>query len=219
MRPKVYVWPIADTDAIALNQTLLAAGNLVINGALSANGLAIENTYIVNFWSQSKVYTINSIYDLSGINFQIDGFLNGAPVTQTIAGPNVGSVSTTQLYDVVTSVVTTPSVYMGTSTVTFDGISRTVSLTSAGNLSALNFTITGTYLGQVISETRTGPNANTVYTTKVFDSVTKISVDGAVGTAVSVGTGLTGHTQYYNFDYNSKINSSTVQVIVIGTIN
>lgn len=85
--------------------------------------------------------------------------------------------------------VTAAADAFGTTRYTLD-VPRTVSLTSTGNISGVNFTITGydTH-GQVMTQTIAGPNNNTVLTTKAFKSVTRVAVDGAVGTNTSVGTG------------------------------
>lgn len=99
----------------------------------------------------------------------------------------------------------------------FVGISRTVSLTSLNNLAASNFTISGTLNGQAVSETRAGPNNNTVYTTQLFDSVTSVSVNGAVN-GISVGSGTTGRTHWFSNNYHSTVLGMSVQVVVANTI-
>lgn len=103
------------------------------------------------------------------------------------------------------------------------GISRTVSLTTGGgaNLSGVNFTIKGTYKGAVQSETRVGPNNNTVFTTALFDTVTSVSIDATLGggVTVSVGSGTTGQTQWFEYNHNASVCAMTVVVIVTGTIN
>lgn len=71
------------------------------------------------------------------------------------------------------------------------GFSRSVSLTSVNNLSAVNFTITGLQNSAVITETIAGPNNNTVFTYNAFDTISSVSVNGSVSN-VSVGTGNTG---------------------------
>ncbi len=101
--------------------------------------------------------------------------------------------------------------------VPFIGISRTVSLTSANNLAGVNVTVTGTYRGNVVSETRVGPNANTVYTTQLFDTVTAVSVSAAAA-AISVGSGTTGRTNWYDYNYHATVASQTQQVVVTGAI-
>lgn len=64
-----------------------------------------------------------------------------------------------------------------------------LSFTSAGDISGVTFTITGKdENGTAVTETVTGPNATTVETTKYYSQVTQIAADGAVGTAVTVGT-------------------------------
>jgi len=60
-------------------------------------------------------------------------------------------------------------------------IGKQITVTSASNLSARTFTITGTDNdGASITEDITGPNANTVYSTKLFKTVTLITCDAAV---------------------------------------
>lgn len=107
--------------------------------------------------------------------------------------------------------ITTPNYVL------FLGISRTVSLTSVNNLSAVHFTITGTFRGTTQTETRVGPNNNTVLTTALFDTITSITTDAAV-TAVSVGSGTTGQTHWKNSNYDSTVVSMAVAVVVTGTI-
>lgn len=76
----------------------------------------------------------------------------------------------------------------GTTRYQFD-IPRCVSLTSAGNISAVNFTVKGyDVYGQPMTQTLAGPNANTVNTTKAFFSVISVTVSAAVGTNTSVGS-------------------------------
>ena len=72
----------------------------------------------------------------------------------------------------------------------------TVTLTSTANFSGVNFTITGTdESGAVITETRAGPNNNTVTTTDAFLTVTSIVTNAALGTNTSAGfTATTGTT-------------------------
>lgn len=103
-------------------------------------------------------------------------------------------------------------------TLTGSGFDRTISLTSTGNLSGVNFTITGKDIrGAALTETRTGPNNNTVYTTAFFYEVDTITVNGAVGTAVSVGIGTTGRSQWYKVDYQLTPVSVGLGVTVSGT--
>lgn len=145
-RPKIYNWPVPDTEGICQLQSTSGSANLIMNGPL-----------LVSF------------------NFP------GRAV--------------------------------------FDGITRTVSLTSANNLSARNFTINGLLNGQPISEIIAGPNANTVETTAIFDEVLSIHVNGAVSD-VSIGSGTTGKTIYINYDYNKlSFSDVSIEVVVAGTIN
>lgn len=64
---------------------------------------------------------------------------------------------------------------------------RRVTITSAGNLSAVTFLVSGyDQYGQKMSQLVTGPNASTVATLKTFKQVTTVYANGAAA-AVSVG--------------------------------
>ena len=139
--PAIFTWPVPDTQAISLTQSIGAAGNLLINGHLAY-----------------------------------------------------------------------------TTIVTFLGFGRTVSLTSANDNSGVNFTITGSRYGNPIIETIAGPNADTVETVNVFDTITSITADAAVN-GVSAGTGTTGATNWFNSNYHRNVLGQTIQVVVTGTIN
>jgi hypothetical protein len=102
--------------------------------------------------------------------------------------------------------------------VNFGGYSRLITLTSVNNLSAINITITGTLNGVAQTETLAGPNANTVASTKNFSTITSITTNGAI-TAMSVGTGTTGFTNWFTFDEHTSVANLAVAVNVTGTIN
>lgn len=105
----------------------------------------------------------------------------------------------------------------GPTYVLFPGISRTVSLTSTNNLSGVNFTITGTFMGAAQTQTIAGPNDDTVFTTSLFDTVTSVSTNGTVNN-VSVGSGTTGQTHWKNSNYYSTVANMSISVVVSGTI-
>lgn len=143
------VWPLLDLQAVCLNQTLAAAGNLTINGTLSSN-------------------------------------------------PNLPNVRAE-----------------------FPKIARQVTVSSTGNLSAIQFTVTGIGdNGYAKSVPIAGPNNNTVTTgNELFSIVTSVSTDAAVGTNVRVGTGTLGATQWFLSDHYIAVSHLSVNVIVTGTIN
>jgi hypothetical protein len=65
---------------------------------------------------------------------------------------------------------------------------RRITLTSAGNDSAVNFTISGfDQYGQPMTQLLAGPNANTVSTLKAFKQIVSIAASAAVGVAASAG--------------------------------
>jgi len=96
-----------------------------------------------------------------------------------------------------------------TGTAVNDGsnMQTSVTLTSAGNLSGVAFAIEGTDSnGAIVNEAGlTGPNNNTVTSARAYLTVTKISVNGAVGTNVSAGFVATNTGQGIIFAGRTKI--------------
>lgn len=99
-------------------------------------------------------------------------------------------------------------------------IARKLTLTSAGNLSAVNFVIVGTdAVNAPLTETIAGPNATTVTTVNQFHTVNSITPSGAVGTAVSVGTSAEGSTKPIRVDYLRNPTTISLDFTVTGTIS
>lgn len=101
---------------------------------------------------------------------------------------------------------------------TFD-IARKIGIASTANFSAVTFTVTGTDpdgVAQVV--TLSGPNNNTVETDAYFKTITSVEADGALGTAVTVGTVDEACTQTIPLDYWAT-EAAALSVNVVGTIN
>jgi|SRR5579872_658133 len=81
---------------------------------------------------------------------------------------------------------------------------RIVTLTSANNLSAVNFTISGMSGGVAVSETIAGPNNNTVTTANFYSRINSITTSGAAA-AVSAGIGATGFTNLFLHNYDASV--------------
>ncbi len=95
-----------------------------------------------------------------------------------------------------------------------------VTLTSGGNDSAINFTITGTdYRGQVVSEVLAGPNTNTVTSVNSYATITSITTSGAVGTNVSAGNAQAGSSPVVVFNQYSDPFSVSLSLTFTGTAN
>lgn len=68
------------------------------------------------------------------------------------------------------------------------GAARQVTVTSAGNDAGRTFVITGTDVnGDALTESLSGPNADTVTTTKHFKTVTQVTIDANSAGALTVG--------------------------------
>ena len=97
---------------------------------------------------------------------------------------------------------------------------RQVTFESAGDISAANFTVTGTDdSGNIVTETIAGPNATTVATAVNFRTVTQIAVDASFATDVEVGTNGVGASQEIPLDQNISPFAVSLGIVVTGTID
>lgn len=99
---------------------------------------------------------------------------------------------------------------------------RNVSLTSSGNLSAVNFTIVGDNgYGTPITQTIAGPNATTVYTSVdfPFGNIYSITPSATSSATVSVGTGTRGNTSWIQFDKYNQNAIYAFTYVVSGSVN
>ena len=93
------------------------------------------------------------------------------------------------------------------------GEQQRVTLYSAGNLSTLTFTVYGTTrAGDSISEDIAGPNTVTVPITANIKTVTRVAVDGAVGTNVIVGVSNALETGWKPLDYTKPLKGISVEL-------
>ena len=85
---------------------------------------------------------------------------------------------------------------------------RSISITSANNLSAVNFTIIGFQNEAFVTETIVGPNNTTLFGTKYYDIITSVIVSASVN-QVSIGTGDKGYLPLIQLNtVSSSINYS-----------
>lgn len=86
-----------DADGVCTAQTTAGAGNLTIDGVLATSGVA-------TFGEQQRV-TLYSAADLRTLTFTIYGTTKvGDSISESIAGPNAGTVTTTANFKTVTQV-------------------------------------------------------------------------------------------------------------------
>lgn len=95
-----------------------------------------------------------------------------------------------------------------------------VTLASTGNISAVNFTITGTdNRGQVVSEVLAGPNNNTVTSVGTYATITSIAASGAVGTNITSGNAATGASRVAVLDHHLNPFNVSLFLEFSGTAN
>ncbi len=100
------------------------------------------------------------------------------------------------------------------------GSQRFIDITSGGDLSAITFELEGTSdAGDQVLETITGPNATTVTTIQGFATVTRVTVNGAVGTDVTVGTNAIGASGLIPLDQYLTPFQVSLGIAITGTVN
>jgi hypothetical protein len=96
---------------------------------------------------------------------------------------------------------------------------RRVLITSAGNDSAVSFTITGTtYSNSITSEVILGSNASSVYTITDFLTISSIKTSASTASTVTIGTNGIAGSPWVSFDPWSTSYIS-IQAVVSGTVN
>lgn len=93
------------------------------------------------------------------------------------------------------------------------GEQQRVTLASAGNYSAVTFTLYGTDArGRSISEALVGPNNSTVTSTLNYKTVTRISSSAALGTAITSGNSDALETAWVALDTRRPIKSISIEL-------
>ena len=101
-----------------------------------------------------------------------------------------------------------------------DGIQRSATVTSTGDLSTATFTITGiNVLGQAVSTSFAGPNNTTASTGVQFAAITSVTVGTLATVAFTVGSGALGVTNWTTMDYFQTPFNVSVSCIVLATTN
>jgi len=101
-----------------------------------------------------------------------------------------------------------------------DGFAKQIGFESAGNISAVTFTVTGftdESKHNAVTETLSGPNANTVETSNYFYHITSVAANGAVGTNTEAGPVDEAVTAVIPLNWRGS--ETLVNVYVTGTIS
>lgn len=134
----------ADADGIAQSQTPGAAGNLTLNGALVASGVAVLTDP-----GMARQVLVTTAADESAKTITIYGTnASGNPVSETITGPAATTGTTVAYYQTVTR-VTVSAAFTGAVTVGTNGVgsSRIVALNT--HIDPVNFSVTVLVSGTV----------------------------------------------------------------------
>jgi hypothetical protein len=163
-----YLFPDCNTQDICLIQSTTGAVSLVINGNLASGGIV---PFINNGYSRQVSFT--SANNLSGSSFTINGLQNGVVVSEVVTGPNNNTVYSTNVYDVVSSIVAS-GIVAGVSVGSgFSGFFKIVSpiYTGIGGNLNYNFTLGSTFGTNVIGTTVYGSLVNIINNGSTFSNL------------------------------------------------
>ncbi len=213
-------------NSVCASQTPGGAGALVLNGTLASS--APTGTAIAYLPQASRIY-ITGGSDESSKTFAVVGYrfaANGGPyaVTETITGPNASTVSSLNQYDQIISITasagTAGAITVGHyGTATLD-TTRQVIITSGGNDTSVNFTISGTdWNGEPISEVLAGASGGAATSLLSYKTVTSISASAAIATTVTAGTNGVASSPWVRFDDYAGASQVAIQCTASGTVN
>lgn len=191
-----------------------------------------------------RLATLTSTGNFSGVDFTFVGLdAAGDPQTETIAGPNNNTVTTTGTWSSITSITPDPAdtvvatnITAGwpatTGTMLTEGIvltgaaaaiavPREVTLSSGSDLSLINFRIVGTdRRGNPFEETIAGPNAGDVTSLGVYGSVDRIVPSTTSANSVSAGLVAGGVSPWFlhnTTQAHDDMPNGSLQVLVTET--
>ena len=194
----------------AAQQTTIAGQFLSLNGSgvVAANVAAIAvaaastiNTPMVLTATQyllgnSALVSITSGTNVNAVSFKIIGRSpTGALISELLVGPNIATVNSVNIYKSVLAIIPNAT-NAGTASVGFSAVAGLVPLPlpspivlfSAGNLTAINFTIVGmSPAGALVTEVLAGPSTGIVTSINSYAAVFSILPSAIVTTNVSVG--------------------------------
>lgn len=102
---------------------------------------------------------------------------------------------------------------------TSDGLAHQVNITSAANISAITFTLTGIDPdGYTITEDVTGPNATTVESTKYFKRLDSVAISATLG-ANTVDIGFVDEVASKTYPLNWRSSEVAMHFDVTGTLD
>ena len=203
---------IATTTGNGANTT-----TVTLNGTRSSGGIA--------YLSPAQGVVIVSSGNDSGATITVTGLAADGRTAQseTITGANTSRTATTKIYSQVNSVVLSAgsagTISVGTNGVATNLQPRKITLTSGGNDTGVNFTITGTDInGNTQSEVLAGASSAAATSVLVYKTVTSITTSAATASTLTVGTSAVSATPWVRLDEWS-FNGIGLQCDAFGTVN
>ncbi len=215
-------------DAVANNicasQTPSGAGSLTLNGSAVIGGVG----HVPGPPIPRRIY-VTSAGDDTGVTFTIIGTLyslGGLPVavSETVTGADTGTISTTKVFNTVTSVsvsgATAAAVTVGTNGFATLDAARHVIITSGADDTGITFTLSG-YDGEnnPISEAITGVDTAAAESVLDYKVITSVTVSGATASTVEIGTNTVAGSPWVRFDGLAANSQVAIQCDVSGTVS
>ncbi len=198
-------WVASDDIAICRLQSVLAGGNLLLNGTLANGSIPNQLSLIANGMIRSVTVTATAALP-GGTTFTVIGFQNGGIVSEVITGGGVNvTVEGVEYYDVIKSItvnnaVATSIIKVGTGTVGYLPLIPLNTNAQAINYSLSTYIKTST-LNYSVYQTLDSINTNFIPFKNQSNNLFSI-VSGATTSTLNNFTSITNFLLF-------KVNSST----------
>ena len=232
----------ADPDGISLAAAVADNGTLVLGGALAqgdADGISAAahvakdaalqikgalaaGDSVTNATAQ-KV-TISSVGDDSLISFKVVGTdASGAALEEDVSGANAGMATSAKAFKTIASITAAGdpdgNVSAGTEVLVVNAVAQKVTILSAGNDTAIHFTVAGTDAdGAAVTEQVKGAGTGTATSQGLFKTITSITAVGDPADNVTAGTASNAQNLADNKDIviDTSAPTSTISSISYG---
>ncbi|MGF6837079.1 hypothetical protein QF001_000946 [Paraburkholderia youngii] len=223
----VRLWLYDGTTYHLFDEVPIQAGSLPTQG-VNLTPLTLEAVTAPNLmplllpsgWSLASSVNDTQLAAESSVNSIAQAQTTGAAAQLNLNGTNVTAASATAVAAAAAPTANTPMTLASAPYVMT--APAQLSLTSASNVSAVNYSIVGRdATGALITETLAGPNANTVYSVNVYKAVLAIIPTSTNASTVSAGYSTVAGTSVLTLPSKvmlfSGANLSAVNFTIVGT--
>lgn len=217
--------PNSVINNIATSQVVTGAGSVVLNGSAVVGGVGYVPFGTTQLLQKLQITSAGNDSAVTVTVFGTQwGLFGPVGVVDSFLLSNASVASSNKAFSTVTSITTsgtTSSIQVGTYGIATLDIARRIGITSAGNDSGINFTITGyDWSGSnIYSEVLAGANAGVATSVLDYSSILSITPSGATASTITVGTVGSVGSPWARTDEFAAMGPTSLQIDGSGTVN